>query len=168
LEIKEKRKTLSRTQVEDQDATYAYTREAANTKMSRRHLLHKRSDIFSKCVHQKQFLPEMWSARGKATPTIFARAYVHAIKQGKTKVFEKNVGKEKMFSNEIIEIIDIECVLLSFLSKKIVSTKWRIYNGILVGPMQTPEARYFARLQGVRIVFQLQSLQKIFYRDLKQ
>ena len=33
-----------------------------------------------------------------------------------------------------IEIIDIECVLLSFLSKKIVSTKWRIYKGILVGP----------------------------------
>jgi hypothetical protein len=34
-----------------------------------------------------------------------------------------------------IEIIDIECVLLSFLSKKIVSaTKWRIEKGILVGP----------------------------------
>jgi hypothetical protein len=34
----------------------------------------------------------------------------------------------------VIEIIDIECVLLSFLSKKFVSTKWRIYKGILVGP----------------------------------
>ena len=34
----------------------------------------------------------------------------------------------------IIEIIDIECVLLSFLSKKFVSTKWRIEKGILVGP----------------------------------
>ena len=33
-----------------------------------------------------------------------------------------------------IEIIDIECVLLSFLSKKFVSTKWRIEKGILVGP----------------------------------
>jgi hypothetical protein len=33
-----------------------------------------------------------------------------------------------------IEIIDIECVLLSFLSEKFVSTKWRIYKGILVGP----------------------------------
>jgi hypothetical protein len=32
-----------------------------------------------------------------------------------------------------IEIIDIECVLLSFLSKKIVSTKWRIEKGISVG-----------------------------------
>jgi hypothetical protein len=30
-----------------------------------------------------------------------------------------------------IEIIDIECVLLSFLSKNFVSTKWRIYKGIL-------------------------------------
>jgi hypothetical protein len=29
---------------------------------------------------------------------------------------------------------DIECVLLSFLSEKFVSTKWRIYKGILVGP----------------------------------
>ena len=37
-------------------------------------------------------------------------------------------------SGLLIEIIDIECVLLSFLSKKIVSTKWRIEKGILVGP----------------------------------
>ena len=29
-----------------------------------------------------------------------------------------------------IEMIDIECVLLSFLSKNFVSTKWRIYKGI--------------------------------------
>ena len=135
--------------------------------MSRRHLLHKRSDIFSKCVHQKHFLPEMWSARGKATPTIFARTYVHAIKRGKTKVFEKNVGKEKMFSSEIIEIIDIESVLLSFLSKKIVSTKLGIYKGILVGPMQTPEARYFTRLQGVRIVFSTGKFAKKFLSRLK-
>jgi hypothetical protein len=33
-----------------------------------------------------------------------------------------------------IEIIDIECVLLSFLSKNFVSTKWRIYMGILASP----------------------------------
>ena len=33
-----------------------------------------------------------------------------------------------------IEIIDIECVLLSFLSKNVVSTKWRIYKGILACP----------------------------------
>ena len=30
----------------------------------------------------------------------------------------------------IIEIIDIECVLLSFFSENFVSTKWRIYKGI--------------------------------------
>ena len=30
-----------------------------------------------------------------------------------------------------MEIIDIECVLLSFLSEKFVATKWRIYKGIL-------------------------------------
>ena len=36
-----------------------------------------------------------------------------------------------MFS---IEIIDIECVLLSFLIKNFVSTKWRIYKGILASP----------------------------------
>ena len=28
-----------------------------------------------------------------------------------------------------IEIIDIECVLLSFLCEKFVATKWRIYKG---------------------------------------
>ena len=33
-----------------------------------------------------------------------------------------------------IEIIDIECVLLSFLCKNFVSTKWRIYKGILASP----------------------------------
>ena len=33
-----------------------------------------------------------------------------------------------------IEIVDIECVLLSFLSKNFVSTKWRIYKGILASP----------------------------------
>jgi hypothetical protein len=33
-----------------------------------------------------------------------------------------------------IEIIDIECVLLSFLSKNFVSTKWRIYKGFWLVP----------------------------------
>ena len=33
-----------------------------------------------------------------------------------------------------MEIIDIECVLLSFLSKKFVATKWPIYKGILARP----------------------------------
>jgi hypothetical protein len=67
----------------------------------------------------------------------------------------------------IIEIIDIECVvLLSFLIEKFVSTKWRIYKGILVGPRLL--RRGISR--GCRereLFFQLQSLQKILYRDLK-
>ena len=33
-----------------------------------------------------------------------------------------------------IEIIDIECALLSFLSQKFVSTKWRRCKGILARP----------------------------------
>ncbi len=38
---------------------------------------------------------------------------------------------EKFFGITLtIEIIDIECVLLSFLSQKFVSTKWRIQKGI--------------------------------------
>ena len=35
---------------------------------------------------------------------------------------------------KLIEIIDIACVLLSFLGKNFVSTKWRIYKGILANP----------------------------------
>jgi hypothetical protein len=85
---------------------------------------------------------------------------------------------------ERIEIIDIECVLLSFLSKKIVCTKlhskWRTSS--VPGPhgwwmahwkghfgwSQTPEARNFALLQGVRIVFSTEKFaKKILYRDLK-
>ena len=31
-------------------------------------------------------------------------------------------------------MIDIECVLLSFLSQKFVATKWPIYKGILARP----------------------------------
>ena len=82
-----------------------------------------------------------------------ARTFTPSNKE-KQRYLRKMSERRKCFSNEIIEIIDIECVLLSFLSKKIVSTKWRIFKGILVGPMQTPEARYFVRLQlGVRIVF---------------
>jgi hypothetical protein len=53
-------------------------------------------------------------------------------------------------------------LFLSFLSKNIVSTKWRIYKGILqFGWSQTPEARKL----GVLIVFF--NFKKIFYRDLK-
>jgi hypothetical protein len=65
-----------------------------------------------------------------------------------------------------IEIIDIECVLLSFLSEKFVSTKWRIYKGILVGPRLL--RRGISRgCRECELFFQLQSLQKILYRDLK-
>ena len=42
-----------------------------------------------------------------------------------------NYGDGKNFPcHKPIEIIDIECVLLSFLSQKFVSTKWRIQKGI--------------------------------------
>ena len=65
-----------------------------------------------------------------------------------------------------IEIIDIECVLLSFLSEKFVSTKWRIYKGILVGPRLL--RRGISRsCRECELVLQLQSLQKLLYRDLK-
>ena len=46
-----------------------------------------------------------------------------------------------------MEIIEIECVLLSFLSKIFVFTKWRIYKGFWL----VPNSR-FARLQGMQIV----------------
>ena len=36
-----------------------------------------------------------------------------------------------------IEIIDIECGLLSRLSQKIVATKWRIYKGKMSSPQGT-------------------------------
>ena len=49
---------------------------------------------------------------------------------------------------KVIEIIDIECVLLSFFSENFVSTKWRIYKGI-----QSPTGGNFARLRGVRLFF---------------
>ena len=44
----------------------------------------------------------------------------------------------------IIEIIDIECGLLSRVSQKIVATKWRIYKGKLfcqIGPLSRDRAR---------------------------
>jgi hypothetical protein len=65
-----------------------------------------------------------------------------------------------------IEIIDIECILLSFLSEKFVSTKWRIYKGILVGPrlLRRGVSRDWRECE---LFFQLQSLQKFLYRDLK-
>jgi hypothetical protein len=70
------------------------------------------------------------------------------------------------WSGSSIEIIDIECVLLSFLSEKFVSTKWRIYKGILVGPRLL--RRGISRgCRECELFFQLQSLQNILYRDLK-
>ena len=63
-----------------------------------------------------------------------------------------------------IEIIDIECVLLSFLNKKIVGHKiWRIYKGInLVGPRLLRQGISLG-CRECELFFQLQSL----YRDLK-
>ena len=60
-----------------------------------------------------------------------------------------------------IEIIDIECVLLSFLiSKNFVSTKWRIYKGILASPrLLRREFRAVAR-SAIVVFFVKQSLQK--------
>ncbi len=46
-------------------------------------------------------------------------------------------SNEEEFEEECavtIEIIDIECVLLSFLSQKFVATKWPIYKSILARP----------------------------------
>ena len=60
-----------------------------------------------------------------------------------------------------IEIIGIECVLLSFLSKNFVSTNWRIYKGILASP--TLLRREFRRLRGVRLFF----LSSKVYRKIK-
>ena len=58
-----------------------------------------------------------------------------------------------------IEIIDIECVLLSFLSKNFVSTKWRIYKGILASPrLLRREFRTVAR--SAIVFFVKQSLHK--------
>ena len=65
-----------------------------------------------------------------------------------------------------IETIDIECVLLSFLSKKFVSTKWRIYKGILVSPVDSYRKEFRAVAGSANCFFQ-QSLQKKLYRDLK-
>ena len=51
--------------------------------------------------------------------------------------FKTNKGPEPrsgLHCITTIEIIDIECALLSFLSKKIVSTKWRRCKGILARP----------------------------------
>jgi hypothetical protein len=65
-----------------------------------------------------------------------------------------------------LEIIDKECVLLYFLSKKIVSTKWRIEKGILVGPRLLRQGISRGSRE-CELFFQLKSLQKNLYRDLK-
>ena len=64
-----------------------------------------------------------------------------------------------------IEIIDIECVLQSFLSKNFVSTKWRIYKGILASPRLL--RREFRAVARSAIVFFLSSkvYRKIKIRD---
>jgi hypothetical protein len=58
----------------------------------------------------------------------------------------------------IIEIIDIECVLLSFLIEK---------KGILVGPRLLRRGKVSRGCRECELFFQLQSLQKNLYRDLK-
>ena len=63
-----------------------------------------------------------------------------------------------------IQIIDIECVLLSFLSKNFVSTKWRIYKGILTSSRLLRHG--ISRGCRANCFFQ-QSLQKNLYRDLR-
>ena len=65
-----------------------------------------------------------------------------------------------------MEIIDIECVLLSFLSKNFVSTKWRIQKGILVGPRLLRQG-ISRGCRECELFFRLKSLQKNLYRDLK-
>ena len=47
-------------------------------------------------------------------------------KHGNSEEFEVKVG--------VIEIIDIECGLLSRVSQKIVTTKWRVYKGKISSP----------------------------------
>ena len=88
-----------------------------------------------------------------------------------TKVAKQGKQDGKKFLKKIlwatgIEIIDIECVLLSFLSKKFVSTKWRIEKGIFVGPSLLRQGISRGCRQ-CELFFQLKSLQKILYRDLK-
>ena len=61
-----------------------------------------------------------------------------------------------------MEIIDIECVLLSFLSKNLVSTKWRIYKGILASPRLL--RREFRAVARSAIVF---FLSRKVYRKIK-
>jgi hypothetical protein len=57
--------------------------------------------------------------------------------------------------------------LLSFLSKKVVSTNWRIYKGVLVGPRL--KGKEFRAVSGsANCFFQLQNLKKNLYRDLKR
>ena len=75
-----------------------------------------------------------------------------------------------------IEIIDIECVLLSFLcSEKFVSTKWRIYKGILVGPRLLRrgisrgcrEFNCFSTAKFANIFISRLKMEKKFYKEEK-
>jgi hypothetical protein len=65
-----------------------------------------------------------------------------------------------------IEIIDIECVLLSFLSKEIVSTKWRIEKGILVGP-RLPRQGISRGCRECELFFSTEKFAKNFISGLK-
>ena len=45
-------------------------------------------------------------------------------------IYQFMLTSNTLFYDLVIEIIDIECMLLSFFSENFVSTKWRIYKGI--------------------------------------
>ena len=65
-----------------------------------------------------------------------------------------------MYSTCTIEIIDIECVLLSLLSKNFVATKWRIYKGILASPGLLRREFCAVARSAIVFFFVKQSLQK--------
>ena len=67
--------------------------------------------------------------------------------------------------DQCIEIIDIECVLLSFLSQKFVATKWPIYRGILARSnlLWQGISRGCGPVRGVRLFFS----NTVFLKSLK-
>ena len=67
--------------------------------------------------------------------------------------------------DQCIEIIDIECVLLSFLSQKFVATKWPIYRGILARSnlLWQGISRGCGPMRGVRLFFS----NTVFLKSLK-
>ena len=57
-----------------------------------------------------------------------------------------NSWKIKRLLAKLIEIIDIECGLLSCVSQKIVTTKWQIFKGKMfcqIGPCHVTERAFY-------------------------